>query len=330
MKRLLKTLCVSALVLACSVPALAQGPNDRFGGTRWNLPGANNAAKAPPAPFNGTYGPGAFNWSILDAGTPLYVPVGAQPAFVDTHFGNSLHFDSLYPKLPGAAQMIVDRCIAIWTAKSVTVEMPGSGVSSMGNVADPGAGVEVGKPAAAADIGDMRIGVFREPAPVGIGTPMYEVLAHAYFPDTFRQQLRPENKIYASIGGDIHFRPNKFQLANPFAPYDADMNPLVMTYADGVNWYVDELNPAAPTGMPGDGQIDLFTVVLHEVGHALGLGHDNAGRDGNSVMAPFYLGPIRDISASDEASIKQLYIPAPGAAVALALGLAACSRRRRG
>lgn len=316
-------------VLAAAVDVHAQTAADRFGGTRWTLAGPNNAAKAPPAPFLGTYGPGAFNWSILDAGTPLYTPAGAEPAFVDTHLGASLHFDTLYPKMPGVAQMIVARCIEIWTTKSVTVEMPGSGVNSLGNVADPGAAVAVGRPNAAADVADMRIGVFREPAPVPQGTMMMEVLAHAFFPDTFRQKLRPEHNIYAAIGGDIHIRPNMFQLANPGMPYDPIGNPTVLTYLDGVDWYVDELAPTAPTLMPGPGQVDLFTVILHEVGHALGLGHDNLGRDGASVMTPIYLMPIRDISATDEASIKQLYIPSPGACIVLALGGLAAGRRRR-
>jgi hypothetical protein len=56
--------------------------------------------------------------------------------------------------------------------------------------------------------------------------------------------------------------------------------------------------------------IDLFSVVLHELGHALGLGHADSP---NAVMYPYYR-RVSTLSTADIAAIQTLYA-APGAAV---------------
>jgi hypothetical protein len=54
----------------------------------------------------------------------------------------------------------------------------------------------------------------------------------------------------------------------------------------------------------GAGGYDLFTVALHEVGHALGLGHVD---DPLSTMYPQYRGPRTGLDAGDVAHLLELY-----------------------
>ena len=121
------------------------------------------------------------------------------------------------------------------------------------------------------------------------------VLAHAFFPAT------QANGTGGTIGGDVHI--------------DTDFN------------WID--NPNAT----GFSQIDLLSVLIHELGHSLGLGHSG---DPTSVMAPNYTGAKRTLSADDIAGIRAIYglpepVPEPGTFVLVltaAATLCVCRFRR--
>ena len=95
-----------------------------------------------------------------------------------------------------------------------------------------------------------------------------------------------------TIGGDIHF--------------------------DTTFTWVDD-----PLDMVGNMQFDIYTVALHEVGHALGLDHLDTSVP-NAVMNPTYGGARRSLSQDDITGIQTLYgIPEPSTLLLSLLGLTA-------
>jgi hypothetical protein len=68
-------------------------------------------------------------------------------------------------------------------------------------------------------------------------------------------------------------------------------------FNDSFNWTTD-----------GTG-FDIETVALHELGHALGFGHENTE---SSVMASFYDGISRDLQLDDIAGLTDLYAASSG------------------
>ena len=91
------------------------------------------------------------------------------------------------------------------------------------------------------------------------------------------------------------------------------------------------------------GGIDLETILLHELGHSLGLGHSGSGfaTAGGPVMAPFSNQALSTLGADDIAGIRSLYsfgggedpdvtpVPEPGSLSLLALGLLVISQLAR-
>jgi len=146
----------------------------------------------------------------------------------------------------------------------------------------------------ASDANSGHLGDIRVGAIFIDGSIGSNVLAHAYNPCT---------SIFCgtggSIGGDMHIDNGNSWVDDPFA-----------------------------TGST----LDLYTVILHEFGHSLGLGHSTVV---GSVMEPTYAGARRTLHADDIAGIQAVYgvgaaVPVPAAVwlFGSALGLLGWMRRK--
>lgn len=96
------------------------------------------------------------------------------------------------------------------------------------------------------------------------------------------------------IGGDV-LTSDTQTLAQTYYP-----PPLGSTAGGDV-----EINLGKGYGI-GGGQFDLFSVVLHETGHSLGLSHTSNDQE---VMRPVYGGVVNALSDGDLAGIQAIYGP---------------------
>ena len=108
-------------------------------------------------------------------------------------------------------------------------------------------------------------------------------------------------------------------LARGFQPGTEAVFATGGTLAGDIHFDVNRtwLNTLDDVGANGD--YDFHSIVLHEIGHALGLGHSS---DSNSVMASAYQGSRRTLQGDDIAGIQALYgVPEPSGALLGFVGL---------
>ncbi|MGQ9916696.1 MAG: matrixin family metalloprotease [Bryobacteraceae bacterium] len=122
----------------------------------------------------------------------------------------------------------------------------------------------------------------------------WAAVAQLDFTEASVRRLRRQIEIWAAAGehGDgFAFDGRGGVLAHTFYP-----PPNAETIAGDMHLDMDE-----PWRIGAD--VDLFTVVLHELGHALGLGHND---DPDSVMYPYYR-RATGLKAADIAEIRKMY-----------------------
>lgn len=120
----------------------------------------------------------------------------------------------------------------------------------------------------------------------------------------FQQTSKDEAEIRISFARSLHDDGYPFDgkggtLAHAFFPGQADVNGDTH-FDDDETWTYRQ-----PDGVG----TDLFTVAVHEFGHALGLSHSSADP---SIMRPYYQGPVGEIAQytlpmDDILAIQTLY-----------------------
>jgi hypothetical protein len=88
------------------------------------------------------------------------------------------------------------------------------------------------------------------------------------------------------------------------------------------NWVDD------PFAGPSTTRFDFPSIVLHELGHALGLGHSTTS---GAVMQNGYRGARRELTADDIAAIQAVYgVPEPSAVMLVAIAIVAIALKKFG
>lgn len=113
--------------------------------------------------------------------------------------------------------------------------------------------------------------------------------------------------IYKSFNWFANVSPNALavtQFYGVLASNGSLGNYIELTHADIIINYRDFSPTFNSAGNPLT-EYDLPTIVLHEMGHFLGLCHEHYA---DSIMAPYYFSDQRDLKIFDSYKIKELYL----------------------
>ena len=183
---------------------------------------------------------------------------------------------------------------------------------------------------------------------IGNGAPLTCVSLDNYMPAGYVSEIERAFDTWSDVA-DINFIqvPDSNEAYNQFNPsvdiriaghiFDGTNGALAHAYYPTTAWWgiagdihfdIDDT-----WSIGGVGGYDIYSVALHEIGHAMGIGHSDISSD---VMAPYYNGAITGLKSGDIAAAQEIYgvapVPLPAGLplfAAALMGLIGIGRSRR-